>query len=83
MGNTSSWLEVSCEQLGFVKSQSNTNRKPFQLGDGMGSKDQKSAPRLVDANSGMLSLLADGSVNWPRTLRLAKHACGDGVTARW
>ena len=45
----------------------------------MGSKDQKSAPPLVDANSGMLSLLADGSVNWPRTLRLAKHACGDGI----
>ncbi len=46
----------------------------------MGSKDQKSAPRLVDANSGVLSLLADGSVNWPRTLRLAKHASSDGVT---
>jgi protein-tyrosine phosphatase len=46
----------------------------------MGSKEQTFAPRLVDANSGMLSLSADGSVNWPRTLRLAKHASGDGIT---
>ncbi len=45
----------------------------------MGSKDQKSALRMVDANSGVLSLFADGSVDWPRTLRLAKHASGDGV----
>lgn len=46
----------------------------------MGSKDLQSVSPLVDANSGMLSLSADGSVNWPRTLRLAKHASSDGVT---
>ncbi len=45
----------------------------------MGSKDHTSIPRLVDASSGMLSLSSDGSVNWPRTLRLAKHAWRDGV----
>lgn len=50
------------------------------MGVVMGSKDLKSVPPLVDANSGMLSLSADGSVNWPRTLRLAKHASSDGVT---
>ena len=45
----------------------------------MGSKDQKSAAWLVDANSAMLSLSSDGSVDWPRTLRLARHALHDGV----
>ena len=34
---------------------------------------------LVDANSGMLSLSADGSVNWPRTLRLAEFAYHDDI----
>ena len=34
---------------------------------------------LVDANSGMLSLSTDGSVNWPRTLRLAEFAFRDEI----
>jgi tyrosine-protein phosphatase YwqE len=45
----------------------------------MGSTVQTSSTRLVDANSGMLSLSSDGSVNWPRTLRLAEFAYHDDV----
>jgi protein-tyrosine phosphatase len=66
--------------LALLKANRTPIENPLQMGVVMGSKDQKSAPRLVDANSGVLSLSADGSVNWPRTLRLAKHASGDGVT---
>lgn len=45
----------------------------------VGSKDRQSVASLVDANSGMLSLREDGSVNWSRTLRLAKQESEDGV----
>ena len=40
----------------------------------MSSSEQTTTCRLADANSGMLSLSPDGSVNWPRTLRLAEFA---------
>jgi protein-tyrosine phosphatase len=45
----------------------------------VGSKDRMSDARLADANSGMLSLSGEGSVNWSRTLTMAKHAFRDGV----
>ena len=34
---------------------------------------------LVDANSGIFSLSPDGSVNWPRTRRLAEFAFRDDI----
>jgi protein-tyrosine phosphatase len=48
-------------------------------GIAVGSKDRISVASLVDANSGMLSLRDDGSINWSRTLGLAQRESDDGV----
>ncbi len=45
----------------------------------MRHKDRLFPTRLVDANSGMLSLSSDGSVDWSRALRLAEFAFRDGI----
>ena len=41
--------------------------------------ERQSRASLVDSNSAMLSLASDGSVNWPRSLRLASFAYREDV----
>lgn len=74
-----SWL-----QGGVAKSTASAaDRAPIttvcKWGIAVGSKDRNAVASLVDANSGMLSLREDGSVNWSRTLRLAQQKLADGV----
>lgn len=45
----------------------------------MNRPDQRN-PTLVDMNNGLLSATSDGGIDWPRTLRFAKHAAESGVT---